>query len=298
MAVTKTAMVSMVGRPNVGKSTLTNALVGKKIAIVSRKPQTTRTRITGVLTKDDCQFILLDTPGFHKPQNRLGDYMVKVVRDTVSSVDAAVLIVEPFANIGIPEQQLIEKLRADDIPALLVINKIDLVPKETLLEVIAAYEDAYPFDAIIPVSAKTRDGLSALLQELSQYAVPGPALFPEDMISDQPEIKLLSEIVREKLLRLLDKEVPHGTAVEITRFAERKNGIVDVDATIYCERESHKGIIIGRRGAMLKEVGELARRDMERFLDAKVCLKLWVKVKEGWRDNLYQMRSFGFADEE
>ena len=296
MKITKAVMVSMVGRPNVGKSTLTNALVGEKVAIVSRKPQTTRTRITGVLNRDECQFVLLDTPGLHKANSLLGDYMVRIVHSTVSSVDVAIMVVEPVVRIDGAEEALLKTLRENEMPAILVINKIDTVKKEALFPVIAHYSDAYPFAAIVPVSAKTGDGLQTLLDEMEKFATEGPQLFPDGMISDQPEKMLLAEIVREKLLQLLDQEVPHGTAVEITTFSERENGIVDIGATIFCERDSHKGIIIGKKGAMLKKAGELARLDMERFLGAKVFLELWVKVKEGWKNNASMMRNFGYDD--
>jgi len=296
MTISKTVMVSMVGRPNVGKSTLTNTIVGQKVAIVSRKPQTTRTRITAVHNEGSCQFVFLDTPGLHKPKSRLGDYMVKVVENTVADVDAAVILVEPIANVGAPEQALIDRVKACGIPAVLVINKIDTVKKEELLDVIAAYGAVYDFDAIIPVSAVKREGIDELLRELEKFAVEGPQLFPDDMISDQPERQLVAEIIREKLLRLLDAEIPHGTAVEITDFKERENGNIYIGATIYCERESHKGIIIGKSGSMLKKVGALSRRDIEGFLDAQVYLELWVKVREDWRNNPAQIRNFGYEE--
>lgn len=250
--ITKTAMITICGRPNVGKSTLTNALVGEKIAIVSNKPQTTRNRISAVVNRGDTQLILMDTPGFHKPRNRLGDYMVQVVRESVADVDGVMLVVEPIASIGEQEHALIERIRTSNAPAVLVINKIDTVEKPELLAVIAAYSEALPWRAIVPVSAQNGDGLEELFGELAQLAVPGPQLFPDDMISDMPEKQICAELVREKLLLCLDKEIPHGTAVEVTKFSERDNGIIDMDVTIYCEKESHKGIIIGKRGAMLK----------------------------------------------
>ncbi len=297
MEITKTAIISMVGRPNVGKSTLTNKLVGRKVAIVSNKPQTTRTRITGLLNKDGCQYVFLDTPGLHKPRSRLGDYMVKVVEDTVSEVDAAALIVEPIANIGAPEESLIAQIKAAGIPAVLVINKTDTVKHEDLLAVIAAYAAVHEFDAVVPVSARTGEGLDVLLKEFDKFALEGPQLFPEDMVSDQPEKQMVAEVVREKMLKLLDREVPHGVAVGIEQMETRENGVIAIHATIYCEKASHKGIIIGKGGAMLKRIGELARRDLERDFDAKVYLDLWIKVKEDWRNNQYQMRNFGYQDE-
>ena len=298
MSITKTAMVTVCGRPNVGKSTLTNALVGEKIAIVSNKPQTTRNRIYGVVNRDDIQFVFLDTPGFHKAKNRLGDYMVKVTRESITDVDAVVLIVEPIPHVGIPEQELIRQIKESGLPAVLCINKIDTIEKkDDLLAVIAAYTQAHDFDAIVPISALKQDGLRDLLIELSKYAEEGPQLFPDGMVTDQPDRQVVGEIVREKMLRNLDKEIPHGTAVEITRFAERDDEIIEVEATIYCEKRSHKGIIIGRDGAMLKKISTEARRDIEKFMGAKVFLQTWVKVKENWRDNLNYIRSFGYDDQ-
>ena len=297
MKITKTAVVSVVGRPNVGKSTLTNKLVGQKVAIVSSKPQPTRTRITGLLNKNGTQYVFLDTPGLHKPRTQLGDYMCKVVTDTVSEVDAAMLVVEPIANIGPAEESLIAQIKAHHMPAVLVINKIDTVKKEELLNVIATYAAAHEFEAVVPISARTGEGLDDLLGELSKYAIEGPQLFPEDMVSDQPERQLVAEIIREKMLRLLDREVPHGVAVGIERWHEREDGLVEINAVIYCEKASHKGIIIGKQGAMLREIGKQARGDIERMLDAKVYLELWVKVKEGWRNNQYQMRNFGYEEQ-
>ena len=295
--MTKSAMITLCGRPNVGKSTLTNALVGEKVAIVSNKPQTTRNRITAIVNRGDTQFVLMDTPGFHKPRTRLGDYMVNVVKESVADVDCVLLLVEPVAAIGPQEEELIARIRQSEEPAILVINKNDTVDKTRLLEVMALYSQAYDFDAILPVSARTGDGLEELMEELSKYAVEGPHFFPEDMITDQPERQICAELVREKLLQCLDKEIPHGTAVEVTRFAERDNGIIDLEVTIYCEKDSHKGIIIGKKGAMLKKIGELARQDIEEFMGAKVYLQTWVKVKENWRDSMAQLRNFGFTEQ-
>ncbi len=294
--ITKTGIFSVVGRPNAGKSTLTNALCGSKVAIVSEKPQTTRTRITGVVNKDDCQMIFLDTPGLHKPKTRLGDYMVKVITDTVSDVDTVLLLVEPVARIGIPEQILLDKIKEFNMPAVLVINKIDTVEKETLLEVIGTYTAAHDFDAVVPISAKTGDGLDILVKELQSMCFESPQLFPDDMISDQPERQLIAEIIREKLLQNLDKEVPHGVAVEIEMMKE-ENGIEHISAVIYCERKTHKGIIIGKNGAMLKKVGATARPEIEEMLDCKVFLQLWVKIKEDWRNNPAQIRNFGYSED-
>ncbi len=290
-------MVTICGRPNVGKSTLTNALVGEKIAIVSDKPQTTRNRITAIVERGETQFVLMDTPGFHKPRTKLGDYMVNVVRESVADVDLVLLLVEPVAAIGPQEQALIGRIKESGAPAILLINKIDTVEKSKLLEVIAVYSSAHDFDAVIPLSAKTGEGLAELLCEMDKYACDGPHLFPDDMITDQPERQICAELLREKLLKSLDKEIPHGTAVEINRFKERDDGIVEIEATIYCEKESHKGIIIGKKGAMLKKIGALAREDMEKFLDAKVFLQTWVKVKDNWRDSESLLRNFGFRDD-
>ena len=297
MPITKTAMITIAGRPNVGKSTLTNALVVEKIAIVSNKPQTTRNRIYGVVNRGDTQYVLLDTPGLHKARNRLGDYMVKVVRESVADVDCVCLLVEPIPHVGTPEQVLIDRIKEEHLPAVLVINKIDTVEKDALLAVMAAYSAAYDFDAIIPISAEKRDGLEELMDQLSQYAAEGPQLFPDGMTTDQPERQIIAEIVREKLLRNLDKEIPHGTAIEVTKFSERDNGIIDLDVTIYCEKASHKGIIIGKQGAMLKKISSQAREDIERFMGTKVYMETWVKVKENWRDNLNYIRSFGYDEQ-
>ena len=294
--ISKTAMITICGRPNVGKSTLTNALVGEKIAIVSNKPQTTRNRISAVVNRGDTQFVIIDTPGFHKPRTRLGDYMVNVVKESVADVDAVMLLVEPIANIGRQEEELIARIKETGVPAILVINKIDTVEKTELLEVMALYSAAHDFDAIIPMSAKNGEGIDELLAELEKYAQEGPQLFPDDMICDQPEKQICAELVREKLLLCLDKEIPHGTAVEVTRFSERDNGIIDLDVTIYCEKASHKGIIIGKQGALLKKIGELARADIEAFMGTKVFLQTWVKVKENWRDSTAQLRNFGFTE--
>lgn len=291
---TKTAMITIAGRPNVGKSTLTNYLVGEKITIVSNKPQTTRNRICGIVTRDDLQFVFVDTPGYHRARTKLGDYMVSAVRESIADVDATILVVEPIASVGAQEEALLEQLRGSRV--ILAINKIDTVEKDKLLEVIDVYAQTGAFDAIIPISAKTGDGVEELLHECEKYAVDSPFLFPEDVTTDQPEKQVMAEIIREKLLWCLEKEIPHGTAVEITRFTERDNGIIDLDATIYCEKASHKGIIIGKQGAMLKKISSLARQDCERFMGTKVYLTTWVKVKENWRDSDFLVRNFGYRE--
>ena len=296
--IKQVAMITVCGRPNVGKSSLTNALVGEKVAIVSNKAQTTRNRIYGVVNREDTQYILLDTPGLHKPKSALGEYMVKVVTSSLSDVDCALLLVEPIAHVGAPELALIERIREEKIPCILCINKIDTLEPSALLPVIAAYNQAWDgFEAIIPISAHTGSGLDELLGELHRYAQEGPQLFPDGQTSDQPERQVMGEIIREKLLLCLDKEIPHGTAVEITTFSERDDGIIDLDATIYCEKASHKGIIIGKGGAMLKKISTLARTDIEAFMGTKVFLQTWVKVKENWRDNMNLIKNFGYRDE-
>jgi len=296
--ITKTAMITIVGRANSGKSTLTNKLTGDKVAIVSPKPQTTRNRIYGVFAYNDTQMILLDTPGFHKAKTRLGDYMVGVVKESVADVDAVVLLVEPVDNVGTQEEMLIEHIKKSGVPAVLVINKIDTIRPDMTLPIIKRYSKHYNFDAIVPISAKKGDGIPELLEVFEKYAKPGPQLFPDGMTTDQPERQIIAEIIREKLLICLDKEIPHGTAVEITTFSERgeeENPVIDVDATIYCEKKSHKGMIIGKNGAMLKKIGQYAREDIERFMGAKVYLQTWVKVKENWRDSQTMMKNFGYV---
>ena len=297
MEIRKSGMISIVGRPNVGKSTLTNALVGEKIAIVTNKPQTTRNRICAILNRGDSQFVFVDTPGLHKARTRLGDYMVKVVRQSVADVDAVLLLVEPIPHIGGPEAELIRRIKELNVPAVLVINKIDTVEKEDLLAVMDVYGQAHEWDAVVPISARTGDGVDELLEVLSRWLPEGPQLFPDDMVTDQPERQIMAEIVREKLLRNLDKEIPHGTAVEVTKFSQRDNDIIDCHVTIYCEKESHKGIIIGKKGAMLKKISTQAREDMETFMGAKVYLETWVKVKENWRDNLNAIQNFGYTED-
>ena len=293
---TKTAMITIAGRPNVGKSTLTNYLVGEKIAIVSNKPQTTRNRICGIVTRENTQFVFIDTPGFHKPRTKLGDYMVGITKESIADVDMTILMVEPIASVGAQEASLIEQLAAKKCPVVLVINKIDSIEKENLLAVIDAYAKVATFDAIIPISAKTGDGVEQLMSVCEKYAVKSPFLYEDDMTTDQPERQVMAEIIREKLLWTLDREVPHGTAVEITKFSERDSGIIDIDATIYCEKASHKGIIIGKKGEMLKKISSMTRADCERFMGTKVFLTTWVRVKENWRDSDFLVRNFGYRE--
>ncbi len=297
MEIKKSGMISVVGRPNVGKSTLTNALVGEKIAIVTNKPQTTRNRICAILDRGECQFVFMDTPGLHRARTRLGDYMVGVVRQSVADVDAVLLLVEPVAKVGGPEAELIGRIQELGVPAVLVVNKIDTVKKDELLAVMQAYGQAHDFAAIVPISAKAGEGVEELLDVVEHFLPEGPRLFPEDMVTDQPERQVCAEIVREKLLLCLDKEIPHGTAVEITKFSQRDDDVIELDATIYCEKSSHKGIIIGKGGGMLKKIGALAREDIEAFMGAKVYLQTWVKVKENWRDNVNLIKNFGYRDD-
>ena len=292
--IKRCGILTICGRPNVGKSTLTNALVGEKIAIVSNKPQTTRNRICAILTRGNSQFVFMDTPGLHKAANRLGDYMVDVVKKSVADVDGVLLLVEPIPNVGGPERELIDQIKRLKVPSVLVINKIDTVEKSQLLAVMEAYSQVHDFTAILPISAKRKEGLEELLDILQTFLPEGPQLFPRDVVTDQPERQICAEIVREKLLYCLDKEIPHGTAVEVTKFSERDSGIIDLHVTIYCEKASHKGIIIGKQGAMLKKISTMAREDVERFMGTKVYLETWVKVKENWRDNLNLIRNFGF----
>ena len=295
--IKKCGIITLCGRPNVGKSTLTNTLVGEKVAIVSSKPQTTRNRICAILNRGDSQFVFVDTPGLHKARTRLGDYMVKVVRQSVADVDGVCLLVEPIPHIGEAEAELIRRIQALGAPAALVINKIDTVEKEELLAVMALYGQAHDWDAVVPISARTGEGVDELLEVLARWLPEGPQLFPDGMVTDQPERQVMAEIVREKLLRNLDKEIPHGTAVEVTKFSQRDDGIIDCHVTIYCEKESHKGIIIGKKGAMLKKISTQAREDMEAFMGDKVYLEVWIKVQERWRDDAAAIRNFGYAED-
>lgn len=291
----KSAFIAIVGRPNVGKSSILNRMLGQKVAIVSSKPQTTRTRIMGVLTEDPDQLVFIDTPGLMKPRNRLGDYMVRSVAESVSGVDACLLVVEAGQKPAPADLDLIEKFHAADMPAVLAINKIDLLlDKSVLMAQIAELSALFPFEAVVPVSAQDGDGVRILVGELKKLTMPGGHFFDDDTLTDQPERVLAGEIIREKLLRLLNKEVPHGIAVVVERMREQENGVTDIDATIFCERESHKGIIIGKNGSMLKKVGTYAREDMEKFFGCRINLQLWVKVKEGWRNSEAVLRSLGY----
>lgn len=292
----KTAFIAIVGRPNVGKSSLLNQMLGQKVAIVSSKPQTTRTRIMGVLTEQETQLVFIDTPGMHKPKTELGSYMVRSVNESVSGVDACLLVAEAGYDPSETELMLIEKFKKLGLPAVLALNKIDLLKnKEELIEKILKYSRLFEFEAVVPICAQDGRGVDELKDELKKLAMPGGHFFDDDTLTDQPERVLAGEIIREKLLRLLDKEIPHGTAVVVEKMKTRQDsGIVDLDATIYCERDSHKGIIIGKGGAMLKKVGSYARQDIERFFDCKVNLTLWVKVKEDWRNRQGILRSLGY----
>ncbi|MDR3149170.1 MAG: GTPase Era [Oscillospiraceae bacterium] len=292
--ITKTAVVAVVGRPNVGKSTLANAFAGEKIAIVSPKPQTTRTRIYAVTARNGVQFVFVDTPGFHTPKNKLDEYMDRTVKSSFGGADAVLYLIDRDRQ----DAEMEQLIKGSNVPALLVINKIDtLENKAELLPVIEKYSEV--FEQIVPVSAKNGDGVEELLKLLAAFAKDGEALFPEDMTTDQPDSAVVGELIREKLLICLDQEIPHGTAVEITKFSERiDTEIIDIEATIYCERQSHKRIIIGKNGAAIKRVGELARRDIERFMGTKVFLQTWVKVKEGWRDRPGLIKEFGYVSDD
>lgn len=292
----KSAFIAIVGRPNVGKSSILNRILGQKITIVSSKPQTTRTRIMGVLTEGETQLVFIDTPGIHKPRTELGKYMVRSIDESVAGVDACLLVTEACRNITDTELKLMEKFEAMGVPAILAINKIDTVKdKSDLMLQIARYSEKYDFDAVVPISAQTGSGIDQLKDELKKQAQEGGHLFDEDTITDQPERVLAAEMIREKMLRLLDKEIPHGTAVVIERMKTRDDkDIIDMDATIYCEKASHKGIIIGKGGSMLKKIGTYARQDMEAFFNCKVNLTMWVKVKEDWRNRENLLRSFGY----
>ena len=295
MKAPKTAFIAIVGCPNVGKSSILNRLLGEKIAIVSPKPQTTRTRIMGVLTEDETQLVFTDTPGYHKPKTKLGEKMVKAVGEGIHDVDACLLVVESKGEIREEELTLIKKIKSAEIPAVLAINKVDTVEnKEELLSRIAQFSQLYDFNSIVPVSALDGNGLKELLKELKALAFESEHLFPDDTLTDQPEKVIAAEYIREKILRFTDKEIPHGTAVAIERFKERADcDMLDIEATIYCEKESHKGIIIGKNGAMLKRISTKARIDMEKFFGCKVNLKCWVKVKEDWRNREGLIHNFG-----
>lgn len=291
----KSGFVSIIGRPNVGKSTLMNQLIGEKVAIMSNKPQTTRNRIQTVLTTDEFQAVFIDTPGIHTPKNKLGEFMVKSAITTLNEVDVIFYLVEADPFIGKLDEDIIERLKHIDTPVFLCINKIDSVPKETVLETIDTYRKAYDFKEIIPISAYEGLNLNAILKTMPQYLPEGPQFFPSDMLTDQPERQIVAEIIREKALHLLDKEIPHGIAVEIESMKKREKGdVVDIEATIVCERDSHKRIIIGKQGQMIKSIGTKARFDIERLLGSKIYLTLWVKIKKNWRDSDFLIKNYGY----
>lgn len=298
MGKTASAFLAIVGRPNVGKSSLLNRFVGEKVAIVSPKPQTTRTRITGVLTQEDTQFVFIDTPGLHNPKTKLSEFMVKQIKDSVADVDAAVLVTEPLGKIHPTELELLQRFRDLRLPAILVINKIDTIPKkDMMMEKIAAFSELFPFEVVVPVSALNGDGLPQLLDELSHHTKEGPHYFPDDAMTDQPERVIIAEIIREKLLNCLNEEIPHGTAVTIEQMTEREHqNLIDIHAVIYCEKDSHKRIIIGKQGTMLKKIASQARREIESFLGVKINLQCWVKVKEDWRNRPGIIRDLGFRE--
>ena len=287
--------VALIGRPNVGKSTLMNCLIGEKIAITSHKPQTTRNKITSILTKEDFQCVFLDTPGIHKPKSKLGEYMMRSAETTFNEVDLVLMLIEPTTEVQTMDEYVLERIKNVKTPVVLVINKIDTVERETLLEVISVYSKAYPFAEVVPISAMKDRNTGELLSVIRKYLPEGPQYFPADMVTDQPERQIASEIIREKALYLLQDEVPHGIAVEIMSMKKRPDkDIVDVQATIYCEMDSHKGIIIGKQGAMLKRIGSTARYDMQRLLGSPIYLQLWVKVKKDWRDSDFLLKNFGY----
>lgn len=294
--MTKSAFVAIVGKPNVGKSSLLNLLVGEKIAIISDKPQTTRTRITGVLTEGEVQLVFIDTPGLHKPKNKLGDYMVKQVTDSVGDVDCAIFVTDPLGEVTEAEQQLIENIRQLHLPAILVINKIDtLTNKEDMVKKMVAISEMYPFEQVVPISVREKDGTDLLLSLIQEQAQEGPHFFPNDALTDQPEKVIAAEIIREKVLRNMRDEIPHGTAVVIERMCERPDKeIMDIDATILCEKSSHKGMIIGKQGSMLKKIASQSREELENFLEVRVNLQCWVKIREDWRNSEFSIRDLGF----
>ena len=293
----KAGFAALIGRPNVGKSTLMNRMIGQKIAITSNKPQTTRNRIQTVYTSEEGQIVFLDTPGIHKAKNKLGNYMVTVAEHTIRDVDVVLWIVEPTSYIGAGEQHIIEVLKKCKTPVILVINKVDTVKKEEVLLFIDAYRKEMDFEEIVPVSALKGDNVQVLLSCIMKYLPYGPAFYDEDTITDQPERQIVAELIREKALRCLEDEIPHGIAVSIEQMKERKN-LIDIEATIICERDSHKGIIIGKSGSMLKKIGSRAREDIEKLLECKVNLQLWVKVKKDWRDSDFLLKNFGYRQNE
>lgn len=292
----KSGFVTLIGRPNVGKSTLMNHLIGQKIAITSNKPQTTRNRIQTVLTTEEGQIVFVDTPGIHKAKNKLGTYMVNVAEKTLNEVDVILWLVEPSTFIGAGEQHIIQRLQKVRTPVILVINKIDMVKREVILTFIDAYRKVYDFAAIVPASARSGDNTDELVKVIFQYLPYGPQFYDEDTVTDQPERQIVAELIREKALYCLQEEIPHGIAVAIDSMKMQKK-VMHIDATIICERDSHKGIIIGKQGSMLKKIGSTARYEIERFLDCRVNLKLWVKVQKNWRDSDFLMKNFGYREE-
>ena len=289
----KAGFIAIVGRPNVGKSTLLNQILGEKVAIVSKRPQTTRNRITGILTQGEDQFVFLDTPGLHRPRTKLGDFMVKTTDSAIGEADAAILVVEPREAVGDIEQTVIDRLKEAKIPAVLAINKIDAVTPVNVAKTIAAYSEAFDFDAVVPMAAKSGKNVSILVDECRRYLAESPWFFPDDIVTDQPERQIVSEVIREKILRLLSEEIPHGTAVVIEAFEESER-LIKIRAEIFCERDSHKRILLGKQGSMIKTIGTYAREDLEKFFGVKVHLDLWVKVKEKWRDSAFQLANFGY----
>lgn len=294
--MTKTAYVAIVGRPNVGKSTLLNSILGEKVAIVSKKPQTTRNRITGIYTEGENQIVFLDTPGIHKPRTKLGDFMVKTTSETLGGVDGVILVVEAREEIGDIEKKVITRLKQDKLPAILVINKVDTVTPLNIAKTIQSYAASYDFSSVVPICAKNGKGVDIVIKECEPFLYESEWTFSEDMITDQPERQLAAEIIREKLLRTLDEEIPHGTAVSIEEWKEKKD-VVSIRAEIYCEKASHKGIIIGKGGSLIKKIGTYAREDIEKMLDARVFLDLYVRVKENWRDSSFNINNFGYKED-
>ncbi len=293
----KSGFATIIGRPNVGKSTLMNRIIGQKIAITSNKPQTTRNRIQTVYTSDDCQIVFLDTPGIHKAKNKLGDYMVGVAKHTVNDADVVLWLVEPTTFIGAGEKQIIELLKTANTPVILVINKVDTVKRDEILLFMDTYRKEMDFAEIVPVSALKGDNIDTLIECITKYLPYGPAFYDEDTVTDQPERQIVAELIREKALKCLNEEIPHGIAVSIESMKYRKN-IADIEATIFCEKDSHKGIIIGKQGAMLKKIGSMARRDIEDLIECKANLQLWVKVKKDWRDSDFMLKNFGYRQED
>lgn len=294
--MTKNLFAALIGRPNVGKSTLLNSILGEHVSIVSPKPQTTRTKITGIYTKDDTQYVFVDTPGIHKPKDKLGSYMMKIADGAAADVDIVLLLVEAGDRVGPVETELLRRFDGYGVPTVLIINKTDISNAREIGDTIARYAEHHTFDAVIPISAKNGTGVDIIFEEIEKYAVEGPWFFPDDIITDQPERVIASEIIREKLLNALGNEIPHGTAVVIESFKEKKD-LISIRAEIFCEKASHKPIIIGKNGEMLKKIGSRAREDMERFFGTKIFLDLWVKIKENWRESTATIANFGFKEE-